>query len=168
VTQCGMTAPTGGHEDWMGAALKLAQEAASRGDVPVGAVVVCGGEVVGTGGNAREDAADPTGHAEMAALREAAAMLGRWNLADCDLYVTLEPCAMCAGAIVLARVRRLVYGAPDPKAGGCGSALDVLGSTRLNHRVQVVAGVRAAEAAALLRAFFAQRRQTSGEVAEHG
>ncbi|MBM3472753.1 MAG: nucleoside deaminase [Armatimonadetes bacterium] len=152
----------------MAMALGLAREAADRGEVPVGAVVVCEGEVVGQGANARETSDDPAGHAEIVALREAARKLGRWNLSDCDLYVTLEPCPMCAGAIVLARIRRLVYGAPDPKAGGAGSALDVIGSARLNHRVQVIAGIRAEESADLLRGFFADRRRTSGEVAEHG
>ena len=158
----------GAHEAWMELALGLAREAASRGDVPVGAVVVCGKQVVGAGGNAREQRADPTDHAEVVALRAAAATLGRWNLSDCDLYVTLEPCAMCAGAILVARIRRLVYGASDPKAGACGSALEVVGNARGNHRVQVLAGVSAAESAALLRAFFEARRRTSGEVAEFG
>jgi len=143
---------------WMGTALRLAREAAARGDVPVGAVVVSGGEVAGSAGNSRGASADPTAHAEIVALRAAAARLGRWNLSDCDLYVTLEPCAMCAGAAVLARLRRLVYGAADPKAGACGSALDVLGSRRLNHRVQVVAGICADECAELLRSFFVGRR----------
>jgi len=142
-------------------ALELAREAAERGEVPVGAVVVRGEEPVGQAANARETGGDPTGHAEIVALREAAERLGRWNLSDCDLYVTLEPCPMCAGAIVLARIRRLVYGTPDPKAGGAGSALDVIGSARLNHRVQVVAGIGAEEAAGLLRRFFADRRATS-------
>lgn len=153
---------------WMEMALGLAREAAARGEVPVGAVVVRGEAVVGLGANARETGGDPTGHAEIVALRDAAEKLRRWNLSDCDLYVTLEPCPMCAGAILLARIRRLVYGAPDPKAGGCGSALDVIGSARLNHRVQVVAGIKAEESADLLRGFFAERRRTSGEVAESG
>ena len=158
----------GPFDRWMERALELARKAAERGEVPVGAVVVRSGEVVGEGANAREIGGDPTGHAEVVALRAAARTLGRWNLADCDLYVTLEPCPMCAGAIVLARIRRLVYGAADPKAGGAGSALDVIGSARMNHRVQVVAGIGAEEAADLLRQFFADRRRTSGEVAEHG
>ncbi len=128
-------------------ALRLAR--AEVGDVPVGAVVICSGEVVGRGGNAREVDADPTGHAEVVALRGAAKAIGRWNLSGCDLYVTLEPCAMCAGAIILARISRLVYGASDPKAGACGSALDVLGNSRLNHRVEVVSGVQAKEAGGL-------------------
>lgn len=157
-----------GDAAWMEQALRLAREAGEQGEVPVGAVVVRDGQVVGQAGNVREGDRDPTGHAELSALRAAAARLQRWNLSDCDLYVTLEPCAMCAGAILLARIRRLVYGAPDPKAGACGSALDVLGSTRNNHRVQVLAGVLAEPSAELLRGFFAQRRRTRGEVAEHG
>ena len=152
----------------MGAALRLASEAASRSDVPVGAVVVRDGTVVATAANEREAHTDPSAHAEIVALRRAGAALGRRVLDECDLYVTLEPCAMCAGAIVLARVRRLVYGARDPKAGACGSALDVLGNARLNHRVEVVGGVGAQESAALLRAFFAARRSAGGEVAELG
>ncbi len=152
----------------MDVALRLAREAASRGEVPVGAVVVRNGELVATGTNEREAQADPSAHAEMVALRRAGAALGRWVLNDCDLYVSLEPCAMCAGAVVLARVRRLIYGAGDPKAGACGSALDVLGNARLNHCVELVAGIGAQESAALLRAFFAARRSTVGEVAELG
>ncbi len=155
-------------ERWMARALELAREAEACGEVPVGAVVVCRDDLVGQGANVREGGGDPTGHAEIVALRAAASRLRRWNLSDCDLYVTLEPCAMCAGAILLARIRRLVYGAPDPKAGACGSALEVLGSPRSNHRVQVVAGPGAAESATLLRAFFAQRRRRDGEVAELG
>jgi tRNA(adenine34) deaminase len=155
-------------DSWMAAALDLAREAATRGDVPVGAVVVRGHEIVGRGANAREQSADPCAHAETVALRQAAARLARWQLDDCDLYVTLEPCAMCAGAVLLARIRRLIYGAADPKAGACGSALDVIGSRRTNHRVEVIGGVRAQEAADLLRLFFSSRRQTGGEVAEPG
>ncbi len=157
-----------GSDRWMAAALDLARQAATRGDVPVGAVVVRAGQIVGRGGNAREALGDPSAHAEVVALRQAAATLKRWQLTDCDLYVTLEPCAMCAGAVVLARIRRLVYGAPDPKAGACGSALDVVGSSRLTHRVEVIGGVGAQEAADLLRSFFASRRKTGGEVAEPG
>ncbi|MBM3499549.1 MAG: nucleoside deaminase [Armatimonadetes bacterium] len=152
----------------MARALELAREAEAGGDVPVGAVVVRGEEIVGEGRNAREAEGDPTAHAELVALRAAAARLGRWNLGDCDLYVTLEPCAMCAGAVLLARIRRLVYGASDPKAGACGSALEVLGDRRNTHRVQVLAGMLAAECAEPLRAFFVQRRRKRGEVAELG
>lgn len=161
-----MSAATG--DQWMRAALQLAHEAAGRGEVPVGAVVVQADRIVGRGANAREASVDPSAHAEIVALRQAAAALERWQLTDCDLYVTLEPCAMCAGAVVLARIRRLVYGAADPKAGACGSVFDVVGSSRLNHRVEVVGGVGAQEAADLLRSFFASRRTTGGEVAEPG
>ena len=153
---------------WMARALGLAREAARRGEVPVGAVVVRGEEIVGQGANERQASSDPSAHAEIVALRQAATALGRWQLDDCDMYVTLEPCAMCAGAIVLARIRRLVYGAPDPKAGACGSAIDVIGSPRLNHRVEVVGGVGAREAAEMLHAFFVARRRDGGEVAEPG
>ena len=152
----------------MGVALALAREAADAGEVPVGAVVAHQGRVVGSGANTREAEADPTGHAEVVALREAARRLGTWSLTGCELYVTLEPCAMCAGAIVLARVGRLVYGAIDPKAGACGSALDVLGNRRLNHRVEVLGGVRAQECGDLLKVFFRKRRSPGGEVAEPG
>jgi tRNA(adenine34) deaminase len=155
-------------DEWMAVALRLAADAASRGEVPVGAVVVRGGELLGEGANASRSYVDPSAHAEIVALRQAATALGRCQLSDCDLYVTLEPCSMCAGAVVLARIRRLVYGAADPKAGACGSALDVIGSGRLNHRVEVVAGVSAREAGDLLRLFFAERRQGGGEVAEPG
>ena len=142
----------------MRSALDQAQRAADHGDVPIGAVVVHEGEVVGAAGNERELRADPTAHAEIIALQQAAAHLGSWRLLGTTLYVTLEPCAMCAGAIVLARVPRVVYGTPDPKAGAAGSVLDVLGEPRLNHRPVVAAGVLADECAAVLRAFFAARR----------
>jgi tRNA(adenine34) deaminase len=115
-------------------ALREAERALEHGDVPIGAVVVHDGEVIGAGANERELRGDPTAHAEVLALREASGKLGTWRLLDCILYVTLEPCAMCAGAIVLGRVPRVVYGAPDPKAGMAGSVLDVLGEPRLNHR----------------------------------
>src|SRR5204862_1432550 len=127
-------------------------------DVPMGAVVVRDGEIIGAGRNERELRQAPTAHAEILALREAAAAVGSWRVLDCTLYVTLEPCAMCAGAIVLARVPRVVYGCADPKAGAAGSVLDVLAEERLNHRPAVVSGVRADECAALLREFFAARR----------
>lgn len=140
-------------------ALAEARLAPGTGDVPVGAVVVGpGGEVLGRGRNAREATGDPTAHAEVLALREAAAALGRWRLDDCTLVVTLEPCAMCAGALVLARVPRLVLGAWDPKAGACGSVHDLVRDRRLNHRVEVVGGVLEAECGDLLREFFATRR----------
>jgi tRNA(adenine34) deaminase len=139
-------------------ALREAERAADHDDVPIGAVVVHAGEVVGAAGNERELRRDPTAHAEVLALREAAASLGGWRIPDSVLYVTLEPCAMCAGAIVLARVPRVVYGTTDPKAGAAGSVLDVLGEPRLNHRPQVDGGLLAAEAAELLASFFAARR----------
>lgn len=141
------------------AALDEARRALATGDVPVGAVVVGpDGEVVGRGRNAREATGDPTAHAEVLALREAAERLGRWRLDDCTLAVTLEPCAMCAGAVVLARVPRVVLGAWDPKAGACGSVHDLVRDRRLNHRVEVVGDVLADECAAVLREFFAARR----------
>ena len=139
-------------------ALGEAERAAHHGDVPIGAVVARDGEVIGAAGNERELRADPTAHAEMLAIRAASERLGGWRLPDTTLYVTLEPCAMCAGAIVLARVPRVVYGAADPKAGAAGSVLDVLGEPRLNHRPQVDAGLLADECAAVLSAFFAERR----------
>ncbi len=143
----------------MAVALAEARLALATGDVPVGAVVVGpDGDVVGRGHNAREATGDPTAHAEVLALREAAAAVGRWRLDDCALVVTLEPCAMCAGAILLARVPRVVLGAWDPKAGAAGSVHDLLRDRRLNHRVEVVGGVGEEESAALLRDFFATRR----------
>lgn len=143
----------------MRAALAEARLAVATGDVPVGAVVVGpGGVVLGRGRNAREATGDPTAHAEVLALREAASALGRWRLEDCALVVTLEPCAMCAGALVLARVPRLVLGAWDPKAGACGSVHDLVRDRRLNHRVEVVGGVLEGECGELLRDFFAGRR----------
>jgi tRNA(adenine34) deaminase len=147
-------------EHLMGLALAEARLAPAHGDVPIGAVVVAdgGGEVLGAGHNERELRGDPTAHAEVLALRAAAAALGSWRVLEATLVVTLEPCAMCAGAIVLARVPRVVFGCPDPKAGAAGSVLDVLAEERLNHRPEVLAGVRAEECAALLREFFAARR----------
>lgn len=131
-------------------------------DVPVGAVVVDGaGAVLAARGNSRERDSDPTAHAEVLALRAAAARLGSWRLADATLVVTLEPCAMCAGAAILARVARVVYGAPDPKAGAAGSVCDLLRDRRLNHRPEVIGGVRAGECAAVLQQFFAARRAAS-------
>lgn len=144
--------------DWMDLALEQARLALEHGDVPVGAVVVSGGRVIGRGRNEREHRQDPTAHAEVQALREAAVTLGSWRVLDATLYVTLEPCAMCAGAIVLARVPRVVFGCTDPKAGAAGSVLDVLADPRLNHRPEVTGGVREREAAGLLREFFRQRR----------
>jgi tRNA(adenine34) deaminase len=146
------------NERWMREALALAFAAQGRGEVPVGAVVVRDGEIVGRGGNAPIAANDPTAHAEIAALRAAATTLGNYRLPDCDLYVTLEPCAMCAGAIMHARVRRLVFGARDPKTGACGSVVDLFGDARLNHHTVVTADVLAVQSGALLSAFFAARR----------
>ncbi|MDP9294560.1 MAG: tRNA adenosine(34) deaminase TadA [Actinomycetota bacterium] len=148
----------GRDEHFMRLALREAERAASQGEVPIGAVVVREGEVVGAAGNERELRSDPTAHAEVLALREAAQRLGGWRVPDSVLYVTLEPCAMCAGAIVLARVPRVVFGAPDPKAGAAGSVLDVLGEPRLNHRPRVDGGLLAEESATLLESFFSARR----------
>jgi len=145
-------------EEWMRRALAQAREAVGHGDVPIGAVVVHDGRVIGSGHNERERLQDPTAHAEVLALREAAAAIGSWRVLDSMLYVTLEPCAMCAGAIVLSRIPRVVYGTSDPKAGAAGSVMDVTGDPRLNHRPQVVGGVLAGECGDLLRAFFADRR----------
>jgi tRNA(adenine34) deaminase len=139
-------------------ALREAELALEHDDVPVGAVVVHEGEVIGQGHNERELRQDPTAHAETLALREAARALNSWRVLDSVLYVTLEPCAMCAGAIVLARVPRLVYGTTDPKAGAAGSVLDILAEPRFNHRPEVAGGLLAAECAALLVDFFAPRR----------
>jgi tRNA(adenine34) deaminase len=145
-------------EYFMRLALREATRALDHDDVPIGALVVRDGEVIGTGHNEREVRADPTAHAEMIALREAARAIGSWRVLDAVLYVTLEPCAMCAGAIVLARVPRVVFAATDPKAGAAGSVFDILAEPRLNHRPQVAGGLLAEESADLLRAFFGPRR----------
>ncbi len=139
-------------------ALREAAQALEHDDVPIGAVIVKDGEVIGTGHNERELRADPTAHAEMIALREAARSLRSWRVLDAVMYVTLEPCAMCAGAIVLARIPRVVFGAPDTKAGAAGSVLDVLGEPRLNHRPQLQSGLLGDECGEILRSFFASRR----------
>jgi tRNA(adenine34) deaminase len=143
---------------FMRLALREAELASEHEDVPIGAVIVRDGEVLSSGHNERELRGDPTAHAEVLALREAARLDGSWRVLDAVLYVTLEPCAMCAGAVVLARLPRLVYGAADPKAGACGSVLDVTGEPRLNHRPEVSGGLLAEESGALLSAFFAARR----------
>ena len=143
---------------WMTAALAEARFAAASEDVPVGAVLLHDGEVVARASNRTLRDQDPTAHAELLAIRSASATLGRWRLDDCTLYVTLEPCAMCAGAIVLARIARVVLGAWDPKAGMAGSVGDLLRHPRLNHRPEVVGGVLESECGALLRDFFAERR----------
>ncbi|MDW5593517.1 tRNA adenosine(34) deaminase TadA [Conexibacter stalactiti] len=145
-------------EYFMRLAMREAERALAHEDVPVGAVVVHDGEVVATGHNERELRQDPTAHAEAIALREAARALGSWRVLDAVLYVTLEPCAMCAGAIVLSRVPRVVFGAWDPKAGAAGSVLSILDHPQLNHRPEVDGGLLADECAAQLRAFFASRR----------
>ena len=145
-------------DDAMQEALALARAAGDAGEVPVGAVALYEGTIVGCGANRREAARDPTAHAELLAIQEAASSLGRWRLTGVTLVVTLEPCAMCAGAMVLARIDRLVYGAPDPKAGACGSLLDLSSDPRLNHRFAVERGLRGEECGAMLRAFFRDRR----------
>lgn len=147
------------YDQVMGLALDEAAEAARRGEVPVGAAVVLRDEVLAVASNARESSGDPTAHAEILALRAAASALGEWRLPGCTLVVTLEPCTMCAGAAVLARVDRIVYGAVDEKGGAVGSLWDVVRDRRLNHRPEVIMGVREEECASLLSAFFAARRQ---------
>jgi tRNA(adenine34) deaminase len=149
------------HDDerWMRIALEEAAAAEALGEVPVGAVIVRGGEVVARGHNLTHTHQDPSAHAEMVAIRRAAQATGHWRLLDCTLYVTLEPCAMCSGAIVLARIPRLVYAAPDPKAGMCGSLENLVQYPRLNHRVQLTAGILTQEAGDVLRAFFRARRR---------
>jgi tRNA(adenine34) deaminase len=143
----------------MGVAIEEARKAEAHGDVPIGAALFRGEELLSRAGNERELRRDPTAHAELLAIRAAAEALGGWRLPETTLYVTLEPCAMCAGAIVLARVPRIVFGAADPKAGAAGSVLDVLREPALNHRPDIVGGVREAECAELLRTFFAARRR---------
>jgi tRNA(adenine34) deaminase len=145
-------------EYFMRLALREAEQAIDHDDVPIGAVVVRNGELIGAGHNERELRADPTAHAEMIALREAARALNSWRVLDAIMYVTLEPCAMCAGALVLSRIPRVIYGAADPKAGAAGSALDVLSEPRLNHNPRVQGGLLAVDSAALLQSFFASRR----------
>ncbi len=167
-----MTAPrssdmqAGEDRRFMTLALDEARRAAEQGEVPIGAVVVIGGEVVASRGNERERRHDPTAHAEMLVLRDAAAIAGAWRLSEATLYVTLEPCAMCAGAIVLARIKRLVYGADDPKAGAAGSIFNVVDHPALNHSPEVRAGVMEAETARILRDFFASRRGAAGETTD--
>ena len=143
---------------FMKLALEQAVKAGERGEVPVGAVIECGEEVIAAAGNEREARQDPTAHAEMIAIRQAAARLGGWRLAGCAIYVTIEPCPMCAGAIYQARIERLVYGAPDEKAGAAGTLFDITRDQRLNHYTEVSSGLLADEAAAILRDFFAGRR----------
>ena len=146
-------------DGWMGAAMEQAAAAEAAGDVPIGAVVVRGGQLIAAAHNRRIVDADPTAHAEMLAIRAAAAALGDWRLTGCTLVVTLEPCCMCAGAIVLARLDRLVYGAADPKAGAVETLYQLCTDERLNHRVEVVSGVRAEECGAVLTEFFRRQRR---------
>jgi tRNA(adenine34) deaminase len=148
----------GNHEKVMRLALTEARLAAERGEVPVGAVIERGGEVITSAGNERELQRDPTAHAEMIAIRKAAEKLGGWRLPGCSLYVTIEPCPMCAGAIYQARIKRLIFGAADWKAGACGTLMDLVRDERLNHRVEVIGGVLADESAALIQEFFSARR----------
>ena len=148
-------------EHYMAMALAQARLAHGRGEVPVGAVVVWRGEVIATGFNQPIGTHDPTAHAEIVALRAAAEKLGNYRLPECELYVTLEPCIMCSGAMMHARLARVVYAATDPKTGACGSVLDLFGERRLNHHTEVVGGVLAAEASAMLKAFFAERRSAA-------
>jgi tRNA(adenine34) deaminase len=148
-----------GAERWMRLALEQAREAERLGEVPVGAVVVRDDTLISTGHNLTHTLQDPSAHAEMVAIRRAAQATGHWRLLDCTLYATLEPCAMCAGAIVLARVPQLVYGAADPKAGMCGSLADLVQDPRLNHRVHLTTGVLEQECGDVLRAFFRARRR---------
>jgi len=146
-------------ETFMHEALALAKRAAEAGEVPVGAVVVKDGAVIGRGYNRPVSGRDPTAHAEVMALRDAAERIGNYRMADCVLYVTLEPCAMCAGAIMNARISRVVYGAADPKSGACGSVVDLFAESRLNYHATVVSGVMAEGAAKLLQDFFSARRR---------
>jgi tRNA(adenine34) deaminase len=154
-------------ERLMGLAIEEARAAAEHGDVPIGAVLARGGEALSAAGNERELRRDPTAHAELLAIRAAAEALGGWRLPDTTLYVTLEPCAMCAGAIVLARVPTVVFGAADPKAGAAGSVLDVLGEPALNHRPEVAGGLLSERCGDLLREFFAARRSGEGGIRTH-
>ena len=152
-------------EDFMREALALAREAEAAGEVPVGAVVVKAGEVIGRGYNHPISGHDPTAHAEIAAMRDAATKLGNYRLTGCELYVTLEPCSMCAGAIIHARVERVVYGAADPKTGACGSIIDLFSESRLNHHSSVESGLMADSCTSLLKSFFKKRRQGLGNAA---
>jgi tRNA(adenine34) deaminase len=151
-------------EVFMEEALRSAQRALEAGEVPVGAIVVCGGKIVGRGGNRNLTDCDPTAHAEIIALREASAALGNHRLEDCELFATIEPCAMCAGALVHARLKRLIYGADDPKAGAIRSVMQVLNHPNLNHRMEVRAGVLAGRCAEILQTFFRLRREEKSSV----
>lgn len=153
-------------EHFMRQALALAKEAEAAGEVPVGAVVVKDDVIIGRGFNRPISANDPTAHAEIVALRSAAEHLVNYRLTGCRLFVTLEPCAMCAGAIIHARIARVVYGARDPKTGACGSVVDLFGEARLNHHTEVIGGVLAADATALLQSFFSDRRRAAAQSEE--
>jgi len=155
-------------EQGMRAALREAQASGDDDEVPIGCVIVHEGIIVGRGRNQMERLQDATAHAEMVAIGAASSTLGTWRLHECTMYVTLEPCAMCAGAIILSRVGRLVYAANDPKAGACGSVLDVIHEPRLNHRVEITSGVLAEECGALLKAFFQRKRRAAAEQVEPG
>ena len=148
-------------ERYMRMAIDAAQVAEENGDVPIGAVIVYQNQVIGRAYNQREQLKDPTAHAEIVALTQAASFVGSWRLHGCTIYVTLEPCPMCAGALVLGRLDRLVYGCPDPKTGACGSLYDIVRDERLNHRLEVTPGVLADDCAALLQTFFQQRRNNN-------
>jgi tRNA(adenine34) deaminase len=150
--------PTAADELWMEEALRCAQRALEAGEVPVGAIVVCQGNIVGRGWNRNISSSDPTAHAEVLALREAGATIGNNRLIDCELFATIEPCPMCAGALVHARIRRLVYGADDPKAGAVNSVLKVLNHPQMNHQIEIRSGVLAGRSAEMLQSFFRNRR----------
>ncbi|HSH72403.1 MAG TPA: tRNA adenosine(34) deaminase TadA [Methylophilaceae bacterium] len=151
-------------QDYMKVALELAAQAAEAGEVPVGAIVVKDGVIIGRGSNAPISLNDPSAHAEMLALRDAAKNIGNYRLLGCSLYVTLEPCAMCSGAIQHARIAHLVYGASDPKTGACGSVIDLMAEARLNHHAVVTSGVMAEECGGMLSRFFADRRKSKGKI----
>lgn len=154
-----MNEQTRSDELWMEEALREAQRARAAGEVPVGAVVVCGGRMVGRGSNRPISANDPTAHAEIIALREAGKALNNYRLQDCEIFVTVEPCAMCAGALMHARIKRLVYGADDPKAGAVHSVLSVINHCRLNHSMEVTSGVLAGRSMEMVQSFFREQRQ---------
>jgi tRNA(adenine34) deaminase len=166
-----MDAPALDHSAWMTCALDLAAQAAAQGEIPVGAIVIhhssaTSPQIIGRGFNRREADHDPSAHAEIVAMRQAGQFLHTWRLVDCTLYVTLEPCPMCAGAMVQARLQRLVYGCPDPKAGAVHTLYQLCTDPRFNHRVEVIPAIGAEESAALLRAFFAERRKGRSERSE--
>ncbi len=149
--------------DFMIEALKEAEKALAKNEIPVGAIITKDDQIIARGHNLRETLQDPTAHAEMIAIKETARRLGRWRLNDCTVYVTLEPCAMCAGAMVLARIKRLVYGATDPKAGAVGSLMNILSDKRLNHQVEVVSGILADKCGEILKRLFLSRRKKTIE-----